>query len=354
MTDGPRPLNLREVAEGLRSPHAPVVPAGPASPLLGPSRLRELATWLAGTRDADVAGPLERVRLVVLAGDHGVAARGVSLLPPGGTPAAVRALVAGEHPAAALAASAGVQLAVHAVGVADPGGELAGLPAEVTARAVRAGSADVSVQDAMTAEEAEAAVLAGAAIADEAVDEGVQLLLLGGVGAGATTVAAALVAACLRKGAVDVVGRGSGIGDEAWMRKAAAVRDAVRRARPVATRPAVLLQTVGSPDAAAAVGLLLRAAARRTPVLLDGVVGAAAALVASRGVPGAEKWWLAGARTAEPAQHLALERLKLVPVLDLGAGRGAGTGALAALGVLRAAQVLAAADAAAAPDAPAG
>ncbi|WP_432486249.1 nicotinate-nucleotide--dimethylbenzimidazole phosphoribosyltransferase [Kineococcus esterisolvens] len=111
----------------------------------------------------------------------------------------------------------------------------------------------------------------------------------------------------------------------------------------------MLLQTVGSPDTAAAVGFLLRAAARRTPVVLDGVVGAAAALVAARGVPGAEKWWLAGARTAEPAQHLALERLKLTPVLDLGAGRGAGTGALAALGVLRAAQVLASADAAAAP-----
>ncbi|WP_432537036.1 nicotinate-nucleotide--dimethylbenzimidazole phosphoribosyltransferase [Kineococcus arenarius] len=352
MTDGPRPLNLREVAEGLRSPHAPAAPAGPGSPLRAPSRLRELATWLAGTRDADVAGPLERVRLVVLAGDHGVAARGVSA--PGSTTAAdaVRALVAGTHPAAALAAAAGVELAVHAVGVDAPAAVLDGLPAPVTARAVRAGSGDVAAGDAMTAEETEAAVRAGAAVADEAVDEGVDLLLLGDVGAGATTVAATLVAACLRKSAVDVVGRGSGVDDDAWMRKAAAVRDAVRRARPVATRPAVLLQTVGSPDTAAAVGFLLRAAARRTPVVLDGVVGAAAALVASRAVPGAEKWWAVGARTAEPAQHLAVDRLKLTPVLDLGAGRGAGTGALAALGVLRAAQVLAAADAAAAPPRP--
>ncbi|WP_432484373.1 nicotinate-nucleotide--dimethylbenzimidazole phosphoribosyltransferase [Kineococcus esterisolvens] len=359
MTDGPRPLNLREVAEGLRSPHAPAAPAalagagGARSALLAPGRLRELATWLAGTRDTDVAGPLERARLVVLAGDHGVAARGVSVLAPDGTADAVRDLVAGTHPAAALAAAAAVELAVHAVGVrsAGPDGDrgAGGLPAAVTARAVRAGSGDVAREDAMSAEETAAAVRAGAAIADEAADEGVQLLLLGDVGVGATTVAATLVAACLRKSAVDVVGRGSGVDDDAWMRKTAAVRDAVRRARPVATRPGVLLQTVGSPDTAAAVGFLLRAAARRTPVVLDGVVGAAAALVAARGVPGAEKWWLAGARTAEPAQHLALERLKLTPVLDLGAGRGAGTGALAALGVLRAAQVLASADAAAAP-----
>jgi len=160
------------------------------------------------------------------------------------------------------------------------------------------------------------------------------------------------VAACLRKGAVDVVGRGSGIDDDAWMRKTGAIRDGVRRARKLATRPTAVLQAISSADIAAAVGFLLRAASRRTPVLLDGTVGVAAALVASRGVPGSEKWWQIGAATAEPAQALAADRLKMTPLLDLGAGRGGGTGALAALGVLRAAQALAAADEAALPPLP--
>ena len=372
MSDGPRPLNLREVAEGLRSPHAPSARPRVDAPLLAASRTDEIARWLAGVQDRDVPRPLERVRLVVFAGDHGVHARGVSRLPRGWTAQAVRSLLDGTHPVAALAALAGVEVVVHAVGL--EGGPDAGLdagsrggtdaqplpaavtpqplPAAVTAHAVRGRSGDIGVEDAMTEEETEAAVRAGAAVADAEVDAGVDLLVLGDLGAGATTVAAALVAACLRKGAVDVVGRGSGIDDDAWMRKTAAIRDAVRRSRKLATRPVALLQAASSPDVAAAVGFLLRAAARRTPVLLDGVVGVAAALVAARGVPGAEKWWLVGAATAEPAQALAADRLKLTPVLDLGAGRGGGAGALTALGVLRAAQALAAVDEALLPPLP--
>jgi nicotinate-nucleotide--dimethylbenzimidazole phosphoribosyltransferase len=351
MTDGPRPLNLREIAEGLRSPHTASARPRLVAPLRPASRADALAKWLAGAQDRDVPAPLDRVRLVVLAGDHGVAARGISRLEPGWTAGAVRDLVAGEGAYAALAAAAGVPVAVHALGVDwGPEGPV-GIPSSVLEHAVRP-SGDIASGDALTAAEVEAAVRAGAAIADAEVDAGVDLLLLGDLGAGATTVASTLVAACLRKGAVDVVGRGSGIDDDAWMRKTAAVRDAVRRARKLATRPTAVLQAVASADVAAAVGFLLRAAARRTPVLLDGTVGVAAALLASRGVPGAEKWWQIGAATAEPAQALAADRLKMVPLLDLGAGRGGGSGALSALGVLRAAQALAAADEAALPPAP--
>ncbi|WP_369053636.1 nicotinate-nucleotide--dimethylbenzimidazole phosphoribosyltransferase [Kineococcus terrestris] len=368
MTDGPRPLNLRELAGTVRAPAKPSGPRRVDAPLLAPAVLEDLARWLASAQERDVPAPLRRPRLVVLAGDHGVAAAGVSRLAPGDTARAVRDLLAGRGPTAALAAEVGVGVAVHALGVdwdagdspaadtdaPDPGadpdaGRVPGVPEPVTRHAVRAGSGDVRHEDAMTAEQTEAALRTGAAIADTEVDEGADLLVLGDLGVGATTVAAALVAACLRKNAVDVVGRGSGVDDDGWMRKTAAVRDATRRARKLATRPVALLQAVGSPDVAAAVGFLLRASARRTPVLLDGAVSLAAALVASRGVPGAEGWWRVGARTAEPAQALAAERLKLVPLLDLGAGRGGGTGALAAVPLLRAAQVLAAADAASAP-----
>ncbi|NAZ83450.1 nicotinate-nucleotide--dimethylbenzimidazole phosphoribosyltransferase, partial [Kineococcus sp. R8] len=349
MSDGPPPLNLRELAEGLSSPRPPTTPPRVDAPLLGASRLEVLGGWLASTQDRDVPAPLDRARLVVFAGDHGIARQDVSRLAPTATADAVRALVAGRGPTASLAALHGVDVVVHAMAVDD---DLADLPAAVTAHAVRRASGDVRVEDALTLAETEAALRAGAAVADAEVDAGVDLLMLGDLGVGGTTVAAVLVAACLRKGAVDVVGRGSGIDDAAWMRKTAAIRDAVRRSRRHATRPVVLLQAVGSADTAAAVGFLLRAAARRTPVLLDGVVSVAAALVASRGVPGVERWWALAARTAEPAQALAADRLKLDPLLDLGAARGGGTGALTALAVLRAAQVLAASDAADAPPAP--
>ncbi|WP_432523065.1 nicotinate-nucleotide--dimethylbenzimidazole phosphoribosyltransferase [Kineococcus sp. SYSU DK006] len=352
MTDGPRPLNLREIAEGLRSPHTSTARPRTVAPLLPASRADQLARWLAGTQDRDVPAPLERVQLVVFAGDHGVAARGTSRLEAGWTARAVRELVGGRGALAALAASVGVPVAVHAVGVDWGGGVPQDVPAAVTAHALRAGSGDIAVEDALSAEEVEAAVRAGAAVADAAVDAGVDLLLLSLLGAGATTVGATLVATCLRKGAVDVVGRGSGVDDDAWMRKTAAVRDAVRRARKLATRPTAVLQAVASADTAAAVGFLLRAAARRTPVLLDGLSAVAAALLAARAVPGTEKWWQVAAATAEPAQALAADRLKLVPLVDLGAGRGDGTGALSALGLLRAAQVLAAADEAALPPLP--
>jgi nicotinate-nucleotide--dimethylbenzimidazole phosphoribosyltransferase len=134
-----------------------------------------------------------------------------------------------------------------------------------------------------------------------------------------------------------VVGRGTGIDDEAWMRKAAAVRDAMRRGRGAGKEPVALLTTVGGLDLAATTGFLLEASARRTPVLLDGVISCVCALLASRIAPTARQWWQAGHRSTEPAARVALERLGLEPILDLGLRLGEGTGALVALPILTAA-----------------
>jgi nicotinate-nucleotide--dimethylbenzimidazole phosphoribosyltransferase len=155
-------------------------------------------------------------------------------------------------------------------------------------------------------------------------------------------VAAALVAALLDLQALDVVGTGTGVDDAAWARKVGALRDALYRARPVRDDPLAVLRTVGSADTAAMTGFLVQAAVRRTPVLLDGVVSCACALVARRLVDSASHWWLAGHRSTEPAQHRALDVLGLEPLVDLGMRLGEGTGALAALPVLRAAQAMAA------------
>jgi nicotinate-nucleotide--dimethylbenzimidazole phosphoribosyltransferase len=159
----------------------------------------------------------------------------------------------------------------------------------------------------------------------------------GDMGIANTTPAAVLIAALADAEPVQVVGRGSGIDDAGWMRKVTAIRDALRRARPALDDPVALLATAAGADFAALTGFLLESAVRRTPVLLDGVVPAAAAMVAREIAPPAVSWWLAGHRSTEPAHRIALERLSLVPILDLDLRLGEGAGALVALPVLRAA-----------------
>jgi nicotinate-nucleotide--dimethylbenzimidazole phosphoribosyltransferase len=182
-------------------------------------------------------------------------------------------------------------------------------------------------------------------VADEEVDSGADLLVAGDMGIGNSTIAAALVGATLGLGPLDVVGTGTGIDDTAWAHKVEALRDALYRAdahRPRSLRltPLDLLRTVGSADTAAMTGFLLQAAVRRTPVLLDGLVSCACALVAHQVTENAADWWLAGHRSTEPAQHRALDALGLEPLVDLGMRLGEGSGALVALPLLRSAQAM--------------
>ncbi|MER6767606.1 nicotinate-nucleotide--dimethylbenzimidazole phosphoribosyltransferase, partial [Amycolatopsis sp. NPDC000746] len=151
---------------------------------------------------------------------------------------------------------------------------------------------------------------------------------------GNSTPASVLVAALTGSEPVAVVGRGSGIDDNTWMRKAAAVRDALRRARAVLADPLALLRTSSGADIAAMTGFLAQAAVRRTPVVLDGLVVCSAALVAEELAPGARRWWMSGQLTGEPAHALALEQLDLGALLDLDVRLGEGTGAVTALPLL--------------------
>jgi len=151
-----------------------------------------------------------------------------------------------------------------------------------------------------------------------------------------------LIAALTGAEPVAVVGRGTGIDDAGWMRKTAAIRDALRRARPVVGDPVELLRVAGGADFAAMAAFLAQAAVRRTPVILDGVMVGAAAMLAEELAPGAREWWVAGHRSVEPAHELALEHLRLVPVLDLQLRLGEGSGAVIALPIVQmAARVLA-------------
>lgn len=307
-------------------------------------RLDELTVWLAGAQGTAPPADPRRARVVVFAGDHGVAAAGVSAYPPGATGRMVDLVRSGGAAVNALARATGASVRLLDLAVdADTGADLSG-------HKVRRGSGRIDREDALSPDDAEAAFAAGAAVADEEVDGGADLLIPGELGVAGTTVAAVLIAALTDAEPVKVIGRGSGIDDHTWMRKVVAIRDGLRRARSVAADPVALLATAGGADVAAMSGFLVQAAVRRTPVLLDGVLSAAAALVGSAVTPAAPAWWVAAHRSAEPAHRIALEHLELSPVLDLGLRAGEGAGALTVLPLLRVA-VRAAAETATATEA---
>lgn len=295
-------------------------------------RLEELSVWVSACQGVCPPKQFERARIVVFAGDHGVTASGVSAFPSEVTAQMVANFDAGGAAINVLAEVAGATVRVADIAV---DGE-AHSPA-IGAHKVRRGSGNIAVEDALSTEEAVAAIAAGRTIADQEVDAGADLLIAGDMGIGNTTPATTLVAALTATEPVAVVGRGTGVDDEGWARKTAAIRDALFRARQVKADPVALLAVCGGADLAAMAGFLAQAAVRRTPVLLDGVVVTAAALVADRLAPGAKAWWQAGHLSTEPAHAVALQRLQLTPILDLGMRLGEGSGAAVALPVLRAA-----------------
>jgi nicotinate-nucleotide--dimethylbenzimidazole phosphoribosyltransferase len=324
------------------SPFHPVTPPDPDAPararqqrLTKPAgalgRLEELGDWVAACQGQCPPRQFERARVVVFAADHGIAAKGVSAYPSEVTPQMVADIAAGGAAINALARVAGATVRVVDIAVAvdtDP---------ELSRHKVRRSSGAIDVEDALSEQEVRAALDSGRAIADEEVDAGADLLIAGDIGIGNTTPATVLIAAATDTEPVAAVGRGTGVDDAGWMRKTAAIRDALRRARPVVSDPVALLRTSGGADLAAMAGFLAQASIRRTPTILDGVVVTAAALVADRLAPGASAWWVAGHRSAEPAHTLALSALGLDPLLEADMRLDEGTGATVALSILRAA-----------------
>jgi len=300
-------------------------------------RLGDLAVWVAATQGRVPPEPVDQVRCVVFAGDHGVAAHGVSAFPPAVTALMVRTFAAGRAGVSALAAAHGVDVRVLDLGV---DADLGDLPADVTRHKVRRGSGVLHLEDALTAEEVVRALDAGAAVATEEIAAGAQLLVGGDMGIGNTTPAAALVAAVLGLPASEVTGTGTGIDDETREHKRSVIQQALDRVRARTHDPVDTLAALGSADLAATTGFLVTAARSGVPVLLDGVISVACALVADQVAPGAAAWFAAGHRSTEPAQSLALDKLGLEPLLDLGMRLGEGSGAVAAVPLVRSAAAL--------------
>lgn len=300
-------------------------------------RLGDLAVWLAGCQARCPPQVPHQVRAVVFAGDHGVAADGVSAYPREVTRAMVRTIVDGRAGISVLARLHEVSLRVLDIGVDD---DPSTLPASVTTHKIRRSSEAIHRRDACSRDEVVRALDAGRQVADEEIRAGGQLLIAGDLGIGNTTVAAALIAAATGSPSEAATGRGTGVDDSTLAHKQQLVRLALDRAGVRSDDPVKLLASLGSVDIAAATGFLVAAARAGVPVLLDGVVAAAEALLADRLAPGAAAWFAAGHRSTEPGQALALAQLGLEPLLDLEMRLGEGSGAVAAVPLVRAAAAL--------------
>ena len=308
-----------------------------AKPAGALGQLESIASWLAACQGVCPPRPLEHVRAVVLAGDHGISHFGVSAYPRQVTAAMVRAFVAGKASASVLARQHGVALRVLDLGVDD---DLEEVPPEVSAYHVRRSSGLIDCEDALSANDVRRALRVGERIAAVEISRGADLLILGDLGIGNTTPAAALVAATFGVGADEVTGRGTGLDDEHLAHKTRVVGVALSRTKLRVANPVERLAALGSADLAPGVGFLIRAARAGVPILLDGVVSLAELAVAEDLEPGVVAWCAAGHRSPEPAQQLALDKLGLSPILDLGLRLGEGSGALAAVPLLRSAALL--------------
>ncbi|MEU7844566.1 nicotinate-nucleotide--dimethylbenzimidazole phosphoribosyltransferase [Micromonospora sp. NPDC049114] len=302
--------------------------------------LEDLSVRLAGLAGVCPPPVPEPAAVAIFAGDHGVHAQGVSPWPQEVTAQMIGNFLAGGAVVNAFARQAGASVTVVDVGVANPlpvpeaSGPVDASAPRLVAASVRRGTRDLTVTAALTRDEALAAVSTGIRIADELIDAGAGILLTGDMGIGNTTPAAALIAAFTGVDALDSTGRGTGIDDPTYAHKVAVVRAALARHTPDPADPLGVLAAVGGLEHAALAGLILGAAARRTPVLLDGVIAVSAALAAAAFAPDAVGAMVAGHRSAEPGATVALRHLGLDPLIDLGLRLGEGTGALLALPVV--------------------
>ncbi|MEU7714036.1 nicotinate-nucleotide--dimethylbenzimidazole phosphoribosyltransferase [Micromonospora chalcea] len=299
--------------------------------------LEPLSVRLAGLAGACPPPLPEPAAVAIFAGDHGVHAQGVTPWPQEVTAQMIANFLAGGAVVNAFARQAGATVTVVDVGVATPipGAESADPagPRLVSAN-VRPGTRDMTVTAALTRDEARAALETGIRVAGELIDSGAGILLTGDMGIGNTTPSATLIAAFSGVDAEAATGRGTGVDDETYARKVAVVRGALARHQPDPADSLGVLAAVGGLEHAALTGLILGAAARRVPVLLDGVIAVSAALAAAAFAPDAVGAMVAGHRSAEPGATAALRHLGLEPLIDLGLRLGEGTGALLALPVV--------------------
>jgi nicotinate-nucleotide--dimethylbenzimidazole phosphoribosyltransferase len=295
--------------------------------------LEDVSVQLAGLAGECPPPMPEPAAVAVFAADHGVHAQGVTPWPQEVTGQMVANFLAGGAVINAVAKQTGADVIVVDVGV---NAELDAVPG-LLPRKVRPGTRDMTLEPAMSRAEAVAAVEVGIELARELVAAGNRCLLTGDMGIANTTASAALIAVFTGAAPADVTGRGTGIDDAMLAHKVSVIETALERHRPDPADPVGALAAVGGLEHAALAGFLLGAAAVRTPVILDGVIAGAAALVAAALAPDSTAAMIAGHRSAEPGAARALAHLGLRPLVDLDLRLGEGSGAALSLGLVQSA-----------------
>ena len=276
---------------------------------------------------------LGKKRICCLAGDHGVAAEGVSAFPQEVTPQMVNNMLAGGAAINVLTRHAGAELVVADLGVAAPLGNLPGL----LSRRIRGGTDNIATGPAMTREEAVSALTAGIELAGAAAAEGVTLLGTGDMGIANTTPATALLAAYLGCPVEAITGRGTGIDDQRLAHKIEVIKRALAVNRDQLADPLGTLAALGGFEIAGIAGLCLGGAAHRLPVVVDGFISTAGAVAACALCPAVREYLIFSHLSQERGHRVIMEKLGARPVLDLDMRLGEGTGAALAMSIIEAA-----------------
>lgn len=300
-------------------------------PLGSLGRLEELAVRYAMIT-GEVKPNVPRGAVFTFAADHGVAMEGVSAYPSEVTPQMVLNFLRGGAGVNVLARHAGVEVRVVDIGVAYDFGSMPGL----IEKKIMRGTNNLLCEPAMTRAQAAQALQVGVDLATGAAREGIGLVGTGEMGIGNTTPSAALTAVMTDRSVAEVTGRGTGLDDAGRVHKIQVIEQALERHRPDRNDPLDLLAKVGGLEIAGLAGLILGAAAARLPVVLDGFIAGAAALVAVGLQPLCREYLIASHRSVERGHQAILDVLNLRPLLDLDLRLGEGTGACLGMGLVQA------------------
>ncbi len=294
-------------------------------------RLEEIAISMAGITH-QVKPVIKRKAVVIMAADHGVTAEGVSAYPAAVTPQMVLNFLHNSAAINALARHAGAEVVVVDIGVAEPLEH-----PQLLLRKVASGTANMTQGPAMTLEQVQAAIAVGMDVANSLIRQGVDTIATGEMGIGNTTASSAITAVLTHAPAHLVTGRGTGIDDAQLAHKISIIERAVAHNKPNDNDPLDVLAKVGGLEIAGLVGVILASAQASVPVVLDGFISGAAALVATRLIPAVRDYLFAGHVSVERGHSIILEQLKLSPILDLNLRLGEGTGAVLATTIIEAA-----------------
>ena len=307
-------------------------------PPLSLGRLEDLACRMAAIQQT-LKPTVERKRIAVFAGDHGVTEEGVSPYPSEVTAQMVANFLAGGAAINALAKTAGADLVIVDAGVRSPipQVEFSERPIQFVQRPVRKGSRNFTREPALTREEVLAAIKLGHEVALDAKAAGVRLIGMGEMGIGNTTAAAAITAALTGLAAADVTGRGTGASDDILATKRSVVDRALHLHAPYAENAMEILQCLGGLEIAGLVGFCFGAAAERIAIVCDGFIATASAALAVRMAPAVADYLFAAHLSVEPGHAALLEMLRQKPLLNLNMRLGEGTGAALAMTLIDAA-----------------